>query len=586
MRKYRDTFEEASFEQAGYQAREVFSYFLLVIALAVAILEMVVIVLSVRPPWYVVFLAVTTGAFAILSLRLLFLYLSHRLPRYMPKEKGITRFSKDLALDATIAKYLWLQGQSPPLFAIGKDYEDVEPLRAGGFQATARLKSSKWAAISDLVHLCNVAHILAKAWGKAGQNADQLKILALGISGIDAIEHTDSFYNRSIISAGGGDTNPMSTYIVEEFSKGFGGYPPLRFTIATSETIIIQTRNKRWFFSDAVGKGATPARMGLIFATRQPPNHLWLRESWNLTRRKIKLQRLLKKEPDPIRLILAGLHREGTQAACQALGQAVQGTNLIYRFSQDRNLPCAVVESGSDAKGVKLRMVDDARERELESKDLGNCTPEPKNVQTIVIIGNGLRDLPPESVNERLKCDSYLQLREACRMIDFVVRYSIKYLQNGSMIILLADSAWDNTLLQQYENATEIIALGTRKQNPFVEKLMSNNPNSEITTLYKERATELTNLYDQSGELAGAVIVRAVAIDRQDRKLALVFGNTENTQNNYIAARSTQAAILGLLQKTDGSRLAELGNIQAIFSSTVDKLYPVDSCIRQIDHST
>lgn len=608
-----ETFEETSAEEVAIPTRELWSFIALSISVIVFLISVVITFWPDPPDIAIVLLASFSALFLLLFLRYYTMYYMHKRPRDKPKLKNTKRFSGNftLKLDPSLPFKLWQQ--EPPLFTVAKDYEDVADMQyhaSQRYEQTYLLKSLKWGAISDLVSLSLLAQDLAIRWKNGEGNlkgVNQLEDTIFCVSGIDYVENLSFFATRSSICIGGGDTNPASAHIVKEFAEGYGCYPPARFTVSSSEALIVHTEHvaKRWFFSESEGQYERHSGMGLIFATYEPPVAFWeIRKGAFLKGTQQRIWWSINGyRSRKVQLLLAGLHKEGTRAACQILTQLMRKScdnHYKYHKITSKDIPAAVVEWNARPKIPLplLKPVDVTKEwrRELQSKFL---SPDNKWKDWGDSSGSEVQASSPcpQSNNHP---SSYLQLKEACRVVDFVIRYSMKHLDNEHRMWIIGDfEILKNSVsmpdckknietlvilghgfrdkppltpsdqmtfsefqkyIESFPNLKEILLIGTEEQNDCLALILHNN-----NTIGYNTVRDQLDKVNAGSTFTGAIVVCDISLGQRKIRLVLTFGglrdsstNGGNTSNRERAILSTQAAILGLCQKTATERLCEL----------------------------
>jgi|GEM_PF-3916944 len=590
MKRRKRTFEEACIEETYRRVNTFLSYSTVFLGLSLAISFFVkdLVWSQLRSQPKTLACVVAIAALLLLSWCLWCRYRFHRLPNDVPRNRRLKQSTQGLMLSKRIPALLWPDRCPPPLFTIAKDFKDVQGLESGEFPTTFELRSFKWGAMQDLVALCKVAYRLGVCWRIQGRTAQALEDMVLGMTGTDAAEeYSWSGKRRGIIAAGGGDTNPMSAWIAREYSQGYGGYPPLRFLTATSETMIASTeeRTRRWFFTEAELSPEETLSAGLVFFSRQPRSSAFYMPNVAL----LQLYRRLRRRPVPTRVILAGLHKEGTQAACEAFMGFMQMPNpsqtYQYFLRTERTLPYAVVDLSPGANPIpRYLKVNVNTNRVGIPVELGVNAID--NAATLVVLGHGLRDLPKEKRIIALNNTGYLPIRGSCRIIDAVIRYTLEC--NDNSVIMQTQGAWlDRTgehppnrlrlFVKEHPNVREVIAVGSHKQNHFVANLISYY--SSIRRFYKSILEKL-----EGEALIGTVMINKVHLsDERTVAVAIAFGGTQTDySSNTLAVQTAILGLLSLLKRTEKYRVDQLDQGVSFFLATA-KDYPTDKFVQEVE---
>lgn len=434
--------------------------------------------------------------------------------------KEIKSSCEGLYLDGSIADAIWNRNGNPPLFVIGKDLEDHEKLRnvsrSLDTEEVLKLESFKPASMFDIASAIALAHLLARKWTDRRAEVNEIEA-PLGVIDIEAVKRNleKIIADRSIISIGAGDPNAMTAKVFCEFAREYHTVPPLRFSSSnTSETILANTQQG---LSQILLEDPRQTHdFGLIFAADR------------------KAGRTAKKKS--LWVICAGLHREGTKASCLGLGYIANEYytnegNQLYSFSEELNLPYALVDLTDDVKDrvqffpvihKRKKIIGESIETDSELEAFDKFR---RRCKCLIVLGYCGRE-------DGVKGKDYVRNRDAVRMIDFVVRYTVNHHSEGISVEVrtLTSKQLESFCAEEViEEFDEIIALGTKQQNYFVEFLCREYPKVE-------------DLYQDPKE-SGVVIV--CSLDKA--KIAVIYG--DNSQN-------TQSAILRLAELTRGQRIS------------------------------
>jgi len=400
-------------------------------------------------------LALPCAGLLVLSAYVGLKFVCHRIPKQVPSRWAVEASFARVRLGPSILDSIF-RPDSPPLFLVGKDLAHQASLKDPNLRHAVRntweLKSLKVANAQDLRCLCRLSHALAKrartrlaARGHVSAMRMALRTVAAGATGVDAVEGREPHEGRSVVSVGGGDTNPFFSQSVYRYSRVWRGYPVLRFTLTTSEVIIAMTLDPtrrrgafsaEFFWEDNTAQQAMD-RTGLISCYREPRRRdsiplisKWLRwlDRPNLWR--LRWCRGVTLQPAPaVHLLLAGLHRQGTQASCQVLRAIVEeacGAWNEYQYAPNLRVPLAVTRLGQEGENRPLLLQQPVAGRSFEQGTPIPCEVEPDVEASIAIIaGLSFREYAAEARAQHEKASSHLSLAGASRVLDLVVRLGL-----------------------------------------------------------------------------------------------------------------------------------------------------------------
>ncbi len=585
------------------------------------------------PPAWSIAVAAVIGLLAIAGIYWLSTWKYYRIPREVPLWFRLRAPASRIALNESILRLLFRRSR-PPLFVVGKDQQHIVELQhpKTALKRTRNLKSLKCASGNDLHYLCRLAHVAARHMRpSAGELLPAMRKYPLGATGVSVVEGKVKRRGRSVVCAGGSDTNPLSAEIVRSYSRFWGGYPPLRFTLSTSEVILARTKRSFQVFWENENAEQAMDRTGLLFCCAEPR---WLpRRVLNRIR-----ERRHRCAGDPnwtgraVQVVLAGLHREGTKASCEVFAHLavrsaadLQGEPLqtTYWYSNRLSLPFAITRLAIPADGAdpQVLLQDHGNlaagfNRDAPQAVDPNAPPGPPPAAgstTRIVIGRAHRDYQDQAERDAHKAfQDHIQLSEACRAIDLIVRYS---LAKDVAIETRDDSVWDVVtgeptdpeIEEFFTGAEETVLIGTPEQNDYARRLIGlpagvGTLQADVAALRAEISQHATAQNPVGGfhvaQVFGAagpkvVIVLGIGLPPDACGANGIPHYDRDDRTTNCAARATQAAIVGLLKElTDPAPAAPPGSLRRIRDLAAgsyvyriqnrDCMYPTDEDVRRL----
>jgi len=515
-------------------------------------------------------------------------YLCHRIPRDVPRDSRLRASVRGIEVGRPFLDHVFRR-KSAPLFLVGKDLEHTYALQEAPttLPETWSLKSLKYASGDDLHRLCELAHSFTEIERGRDRSADvysALKQYVIGGTGVAAVEGKIRWEGRTVICVGGGDTNPFSGDIVRKYSRFWGGYPPLRFTLSTSEVILAATLKTHEAFWENENPNQEMDRTGILFCCNEPVRFL---ARWYRAMRRRRGGENTERRAYPIQVILAGLHREGTRASCRVLDYYVrrnqdqlkaEGILPSYIYAKRLlwgELPWAITrlqKKENDAANEDALIVLQDKKRLSFRKERGaeerSCEPDRGGDRDLcIVLGRAVRDYRDENKRrEHRPYAQHLQLSGACRVIDFVTRYT---LWNGSNMKIGDDRNWRNeagdldgtTILSKLSEYKETLFVGTREQNSVLDKILGHSSCDQLKDAYDRLRRFIKEEVSVQNPVGGFVIGRP---DGTTTTMAIALGIGENPKDLYgdellpnitnCVAIATQAAIIGMLAELEKKR--------------------------------
>jgi len=446
--------------------------------------------------------------------------------------KKIKNIFKNINLNKELIHNIWPHNSKPPIFVRGKDYFDItsmENKKNSKYKTLRQLESYKSASMSDLKSLSRLAVLISK---KSNNIIDD--DFPLGMIDVDVLDEKNKKIvdGRSLIAAGGGDTNALTVWIYREFERLHNILAPLRFNARqTSESIIAETWDKFYIYPETseIGKNK-----GLFFIMKYEKNNN------HFAYLKNRLFNFLNYTQNKhVFIVLAGNHQQGTLATINLLGHILNSEVDIITFKYYDNIiiPNILVDSKKNNNNILLNNITNEADIIITEIEIDN-----KTADVLVILGHDKRDLEKEK--------NWLTGRESCRIIDFLIKYKEKNVE----IIGDFDSKPDISLYN------EIITVGTIHQNKFLEKLYKKDV--EFKERYDNIIEKINGNSENFKNNCGALIVYKLVKETNTTNVAALFGNLNFEMENCndverinALYRSTQSAIIGLIQKTLDDRL-------------------------------